>query len=204
MTKLTFVKKDDADVKTRKKELRVYMKEKRGDNANRDVKERLLVENLLGVLPVIFDERAGACTKRNALVYLSFSSEAPTDKLIQTLKENGYEVYCPRIDGDEMHAVRFGEDLSISRYGIREPIGEPFDGEIDVAVLPLLAVDGQGNRLGYGKGFYDRWLAKNERTKRIGYCFDFQVITKVPSENTDQKLDAVVTDKKVFFTERNG
>ena len=204
MNKLTFVENGDKDVKTRKAELRAYMKTKRSDNTNRDVKERLLVENLFSVLPLLLGETTGTGVKRKAFVYLSFSSEAPTDKLIQRLEEYGYEVYCPRVEADRMCAVRLGEDMTLSRFGIREPIGKPFDGEIDVAILPLLAVDEQGNRLGYGKGFYDRWLLKNERTKRIGYGFDFQVLKEVPCDETDQKLDAVVTDKRVYFTERNG
>lgn len=194
----------NADVKTQKVALRTEMKKIRNGRETDEESERALVENVCDALSYVFKEKTGVCIKRTALIYRSFSSEAPTDKLIECLQEKGYKVYCPRVDGENMHAVPFGENTTVSRFGIQEPIGEPFDGEMDLAILPLLAVDEQGNRLGYGKGFYDRWLEKNERTKRIGYCFDCQVIKSVPCERTDKKLDMVVTEKRWFFTEKNG
>lgn len=174
------------------------MKEKRGENENRDGKEARMLENLLS-------EEAGLLQtgkKQKWFVYLSFSSEARTDGLIEALLSRGEEVYCPRVDGKDMQAVRYGEDFALSKYGVREPLGEAYDGEIDIAIVPMLAVDRQGNRLGYGGGYYDKWLASRLATKRVAYVFDMQVIKEVPSEATDEKMDMVVTDKRVFFTDR--
>ena len=193
-SKLRFVENGEESIVERKASLRAYMKKRRADNENRDIKERLLVENTLALLA----ETVGAGTGLKAFCYLSYSSEAPTDKLIETLEETGYEVYCPRVDGGEMYAVRKGEDFTLSPLRIREPIGEATDAETDIVITPLLAVDERGNRLGYGGGYYDRYFAKNPRAVRIGYCFDFQILPQVPFGETDEQLHYIVTDKRII------
>lgn len=194
-TKLQFVTETETlSVHERKKRLRAYMKEQRGQNENRDLKERALINNFLQVI----DEMEGAGTSRSYFIYLSFSSEAPTDALIETLLERGQTVYCPKVENGEMTAVLYGEDFTLSKYGIREPVGQAFDGDIDYIVLPLLAVDKQGNRLGYGGGYYDRYQSQHKNAKRIAYCYDFQIINEVPTENTDKKVDIIVTDKRTL------
>ena len=141
--KFSFVEKRESSAAERKASLRTYMKRRRGENENRDIKESLLVENFFA---------GGFAEKESFFVYLSFSSEAPTDKLIARLTAAGKRIYAPRAEGKEMAAVPLGEDFSLSPYGIREPLGSPWAGSIDVAVVPLLAADEQGNRLGYGGG----------------------------------------------------
>ena len=190
----------EQEVSAAKADMRRVMKRRRSENENRDVKEVCLVENFRkGVLQTEWGESA-----ENFFVYLSFSSEAPTDKLIETLIAAGKKVYCPRVEGEEMYAVEYGEDFSLSAYGIREPVGEPFLGKIEVCVAPLTAVDGQGNRLGYGKGYYDRFLSKIEAkgAVAVGFCFDFQVTESVPTQPWDKKMAVVVTDKRVIFCGR--
>ncbi len=173
------------------------MKERRGNNENRDVKERLLVENLLSTLHTLNKDK----DEKNVFCYLSYSSEAPTDCLIERLIEEGYSVYCPRVVGQEMETVKYGEDFAISSLRIREPIGEAFKGEMHYVIVPFLAVDRQGNRLGYGGGYYDRYFAKNPLAKRIAYGYDFQIQSQVPTEETDIKMNCIVTDKQVLFIE---
>ena len=183
----------------RKKRLRAYMKERRGENENRDVKERLLIDNFF---KAVFSETEGACTRRKVFIYLSFSSEAPTDTLIEALIERGCEVYCPRIEKGKMQAVKYGEDFSLSDYGIREPIGETLLTDADILVIPLLAVDACGNRLGYGKGYYDAYLREHPTGKRVAYCYDFQVCNEVPAEYGDEKVDVIVTDKRIIYSKK--
>lgn len=199
--RLRFVESEPcADVAKRKRSLRQYMKERRADNENRDVKELLLCENLLSVLEGFESKKAGAGTRRTVFIYLSFSSEAPTDKPIESLIEKGFSVFCPRIERGEMLAAAYGEDFTLSHMGIREPVGDILNETPDYVVLPLLAADEAGNRLGYGKGYYDGYLAKHPKAKRIGYCFDFQLLREVPHEEKDEKLDVIVTDKQVIDT----
>lgn len=194
--RLQFVETESAvSVAERKTALRAYMKKRRGENENRDVKEALLLENFIA---------SGAADGQNFFVYLGFSSEAPTDKLIDYLISSGKRVYCPRTEGKEMYAVPFGEDFTLSPYGIREPVGERYDGEIDVVVLPLLAADEKGARLGYGGGYYDRFLKKYEKSLRVAYCFDFQVIRSVPEEEGDERVRLIVTDKRIIKIDTEG
>ena len=198
MNKLQFVPDGQQDIENRKKSLRAYMKTRRAEVDNRDVKERLLIENVCTLLDGLFPETAGAGMGRTVFVYLSYSSEAPTDKLIETLEEKGYAVYCPRVDGKDMLAAAYGEAMSISDKGIREPVGAAYTGKLDVAIVPLLAVDINGNRLGYGGGYYDRFFAKNTETVRVAYCFETQVQKSVPYQETDEKMQYIVTENNIY------
>ena len=191
--KLHIVKSCALSVSERKASLRSYMKKRRGENENRDVKEALLLENSL---------KSGAAERESFFVYMSFSSEAPTDKLIAYLLAQNKRVYCPRTEGGEIVPVEYGEDFSLSPYGIREPLGKAYEGKIDAAVLPLLAVDERGVRLGYGRGYYDRFLKRHPETKRIAYCFDFQLVREVPREEWDIPAEEIVTDKRRLLAKK--
>ncbi len=193
--KLRFAPTDNPSIETRKKSMRQRMKERRANNENRDVKEILQAENFLKAV----EDLKGAGTRLSYFVYLSYSSEAPTDKLIEELLERGAAVYSPRLNNNQMQAVLLGEDFTLSPLGIREPIGKIYEEDIDVAAVPLLAVDEKGNRLGYGGGYYDRYLAAHPKTLKIGYCFDFQVLKEVPSLSTDVPMDVIVTDKRIII-----
>lgn len=199
--KLRFVENEPLqsaeDARESKKRLRAYMKARRGENENRDVKESLLLDNVFSALQ---EKGLGTGTGKRVFVYLSFSSEAPTDKLIERLIEQGWQVYCPRIDDKKMSAVEYGEDFELSAYGIREPLGKAYDGDMDVVIVPMLAVDEQGRRLGYGGGYYDRYLGAHPETLLLAYGFDFQILRQVPTETHDIKMDGIITDKRIVWT----
>lgn len=196
-TNLRFVEEQETSIEERKKTLRAYMRARRAEIVNRDVKEELLTKNFFQTI-----ERMGAGTYRSVFLYLSFSHEAGTDKLLKSLLSQGKTVYCPRVEGKEMDAVLYDENLSLSAFGIREPLGEAFTGDIDVAVVPLLAVDEKGNRLGYGGGYYDKYLSAHPNTLKIGYCYDEQFAREIPVGGKDVKMDAVVTDKRIVYVNK--
>ena len=198
-TKLRFV---ETGGKISKQELRKYAKNRRSQNENRDMKETLLVSHTIRLLTQLFSKSKGAGTRRRVFVYLSYSSEAPTDKLIETLKEEGWEVFCPRVERQEMFPVLLGDDFTLDRHGIREPVGERTFEEMPFVITPLLAVDRLGNRLGYGGGYYDRYFAGAPNAVRIGYCYHFQIVNEVPTEDTDARLHYVVTDKETIEIQR--
>ena len=170
------------------------MKNKRMENTNRDVKEERLIEHFY---QAIFEGIPQPGTRLTFFMYLSFFREAPTDGLIERLLADGHRVCCPRIEEGKMLPVEYREDFTLSDYGIREPVGEVYQGDIDVAVIPFLAVDKQGNRLGYGGGYYDRFL-KNSTAKRVAFGYAFQVVREVPSETWDEKVDVIVTDEEII------
>ncbi|MBQ7913245.1 MAG: 5-formyltetrahydrofolate cyclo-ligase [Clostridia bacterium] len=203
--KFTFVETPSLSVEERKRQLREYAKKRRAQNENRDIKEERLVKNFFKLYAALSEEillTEGAGTRLNVFTYLSYSLEAPTDKLVEGLALRGAKTYAPRIENGKLLAVECGEDFSVNRYGIREPIGEPSQAEMHVVITPLLAVDEQGNRLGYGGGYYDRYLQNHPQALRIGYCYDFQIQNDVPSEKRDMQLDFIVTEKRILAPKR--
>ena len=202
MTMLRFADNTEArSVDERKRELRKRMKTRRVNNENRDVKESLMTEHALSAIETLGKSLDGGVVK-SVFCYLSYSSEASTDLLIEKLLALGCKVYCPRVEGSEMAVVEYGDDFTLSPMRIREPVGIAYDGEVDVAITPLLAVDEKGNRLGYGGGYYDRYFAAHPQTKRVAYGYDFQIVDEVPHEETDKTMDCIVTDKRVTWIKK--
>lgn len=202
---LRFVEPSFSDVAERKTALRDYVKKRRAVNENRDVKEAAAIQNFIKIFSVLEEEiqqTKGAGTRSNVFCYLSYSSEMPTDKLIETLQNRGCNLYCPKLENGEMLAVAYGEDFSLNRMGIREPIGSPATEPMDVVILPLLAADEHGNRLGYGGGYYDRFLQNQNQAKRVGLCYDFQIVREVPHTAADMPLDVCVTDRRILYPNR--
>lgn len=107
-------------------------------------------------------------------------------------------ILLPTVKGNEIELHRFaGEDsLSEGAFGVQESTGELFTdyATIDLAVIPGVAFDAKGNRLGRGKGFYDRLLErlKNHNIYKIGVCFDFQKVDEVPVEAHDIPMDEIL------------
>ena len=90
---------------------------------------------------------------RSIFIYRSMPTEPNTEPIIQRALALGKEVYLPRIDGENMFMVRYrtGERMLLNRYGIEEPQGEPYLGQVDLALIPLLGFDRNKSRLGRGK-----------------------------------------------------
>ena len=97
-----------------------------------------------------------------------------------------------------MQAVKAQFGVQKNSFGIDEPAKfEVSKITPNIAIIPLLACDKSGNRIGFGKGYYDKWLFGKNLVK-IGVCYDFQVLESVPSEPTDIKLDYIVTEKEII------
>ena len=141
-------------------------------------------------------------------VFRSSSEEIDTWPFIEYAWGIGKEVYCPRVVGDAQlkHVrVRRSTTWSVGAFGILEPIAEdPTDilseddlGTLDAVIVPLLAFDARLHRLGYGKGFYDAFLASTS-ARRIGIGYEFQKVSALPEESHDQVLDAVATNERWY------
>ena len=104
-------------------------------------------------------------------------------------------VSYPRCDGETLlfRTVSVLSDLCPGRFGIREPVGGASPEHLDLIVVPGLAFTADGNRLGRGAGFYDRFLSKIPgHTVKVGVCFAFQLLLEIPVECHDVRVDAVV------------
>ncbi len=128
--------------------------------------------------------------------YLPYNQEVRTDVMLAQALLEGKRVAVPRVEGD---AMRFYYITDITRVaegycGIPEPLGdEPLAGEADALVLmPGLAFDSQGGRMGYGGGFYDKFLQTEPAHPTLALCYDFQMVERVPREEHDKAVDAVL------------
>ncbi len=133
---------------------------------------------------------------RSLFVYRSIPGEPDTLSLIENALESGKKVYLPRIEGENMFCVPYssGETLRKNHYGIEEPAGEPFYGEIDLAIIPLLGFDKNKNRLGRGKGYYDRFL-RVFGGQAVALAFSAQEIPEVAADEWDVRPSSIVTEE---------
>ena len=136
------------------------------------------------------------------LVFSSFGSEVPTAGIVARLLREGHRVALPRLAGGEIEARAFrpGDPMVRARFGALEPAaGEVVPPEeLDVVVVPGLAFDRQGYRVGYGGGYFDRFLRRTRPDAlRVGICFHLQLVDEVPHGEGDVPVDAVVTDREL-------
>ena len=143
---------------------------------------------------------------KEVFTFVGTKCEPRTELLIEELLSKKI-VFVPKCTGNgEMKAVRIYrlDDLRKGKFGIKEPVENTIDefgvtGKA-VALVPGYSFDKDGNRVGKGKGFYDRWLSKNKnKVFSIGICFDFQLLDFIPRDNWDEKVNAVITDKRSIF-----
>lgn len=174
-----------------KRELRKQFKELRDtiSPVDRKREDLAILENLR---PWIEDT-----SLESWMVYLSFGSETDTTELIRKLLTLGKEVFAPRMtEKEELESVRLRDssEYETHTWGIREPKGVsmPHDFRADVVIVPGLAFDAKGNRLGYGRGFYDRFLTLRPRLC-IGIAYQCQLAETLPTEKHDLPLDTVVS-----------
>lgn len=134
------------------------------------------------------------------LLFATFGSEIETGDLITRLLGEGRRVFLPRLESDEMSAVEFheGDQLNPGAFGIGEPSGPGVDAEqVDAVIAPGLAFDREGYRLGYGSGYFDRFLRRTRPDAvRVGLGFHAQLIRRVPHGRGDEHVHVVVTDKE--------
>ena len=149
---------------------------------------------------------------KTVMFYLSYGSEVATDAMISSALEEDKNVIVPAIQnpGDgKMFAVKLYrlEDAYQSVYGIRQPEINQEDivekDEIDLVFVPGIAFDYEGFRVGYGKGYFDRWLEKVPFEKSIGLAYDFQVTDKMPTGKYDLPVGTIITEKRIIQIKKN-
>ena len=145
---------------------------------------------------------------KNIFIYISYDSEINTREIINKAFKDGKKIYVPRTEFETrlMDAVEITsfDNLIKSSYGILEPSKEVLQinpNELDLIVVPGVAFDRNGGRMGYGAGFYDRYFKKinKDNIKRIvklALAYDFQVLEKVPMSVQDVPVDFIITEKE--------
>lgn len=176
-----------------KKELRRYI---RSQVSHRD---RLIdVKSFdLNQKPLSLIEHPRVKAAQTILLYSALPDEVPTQGLIDELVAQGKPVLLPRVVSDtEMELRRYTghSDLCPGAFGILEPVGELFTAyeRIDIGIIPGMAFDAAGHRLGRGKGYYDRFLARVPLMYKIGLSFSWRLLDHVPCDEHDIIMDEVV------------
>ncbi|MFP4634249.1 MAG: 5-formyltetrahydrofolate cyclo-ligase [Nitriliruptoraceae bacterium] len=138
---------------------------------------------------------------RTVLLFAATRDELDVTGAVGQLHQRGARTLLPRVRGDELELAAVGDlaSLVLGYRGIREPAGPAIDPEVvEVAVVPGVAFDPNGGRLGHGGGHYDRLLERLPTdTVRVGAAFACQIVPAVPREEHDQPVDLVVTEHRV-------
>jgi 5-formyltetrahydrofolate cyclo-ligase len=138
---------------------------------------------------------------QHILCYWSLPDELPTHEAVNQWLASGKNIYLPRVVGDDLEIVPYHGAQSLddnNKFHIGEPMGDAVDAScLELIIVPAVALDGKRNRLGRGKGFYDRLLSTTS-CPTIGVACDFQLVDEVPVEPHDRPLDCVVTSDTVI------
>lgn len=145
---------------------------------------------------------------KNIMAYLDFNNEVKTDNIVNYFLSKNQKVVVPITILDEKKLLLseikdIETDVSIGTYGIREPKSgfiRPVEAkELDIVIVPAVAYDINGYRLGYGGGYYDRFLESiRDDCLTIGIAFEIQLFDKIPKEDHDAQLDYIITEKRII------
>ncbi len=173
-----------------KDELRKYLIEKRKEIINKKELSTIIVNKIID-LDIYKKAKVIA-------LYKSMKDEVDTNFLISnSLKEK--KVLLPRIINNQIHFIVINKNTLYekSNIGVLEPLGEEYCGNIDLIIVPGIAFDKNLNRLGFGMGYYDKYLS-NIDIYKIGICFDNQIVELVPTNDLDIKMDMIISENRVY------
>ena len=128
------------------------------------------------------------------MIYSALPDEVQTQAFLEKWRHNK-KIILPTVVGDDIIPVELAKNtgFAVGDFNILEPQNEPYTGDYDLIVVPGVAFDRNGNRIGRGRGYYDRFLCKHLNVKRIGICFDFQLVDEVPTEPNDIVMNEVIS-----------
>lgn len=145
------------------------------------------------------EKTAAFIMAENILMYHSLPDELQTIKFLKKWHDRK-RFFLPRVNGVNLDILPYEETrLELGSFHIEEPTGDNVAdvNDIELMIIPAVAFDRKGNRLGRGKGFYDRLLSTSKATK-IGVGYEFQLIDSIPTEPHDVAMDMIITQKTVI------
>lgn len=170
--------------------------------AKRLLRKTLLAKRAIGVKdPSAFTKQLLTLTAslhvKRIGCYLSFGFEPDTQEFIARAEQTGVEVYCPKLDDTQMEFVRWSKNTRKTNLGFEEPSGDSYLGELELVVIPALAVDEAGFRIGRGGGYFDRYLESFAGIK-VAVVFDSEVLNALPVESHDVPVNYTVTPTRTI------
>lgn len=135
--------------------------------------------------------------------YMSFKNEIDTSSFNEEVLKRGKTLLLPRVKDDcNMEVIRYNGNFSVSKFGIKEPLGEVYTGEIDVVIVPGVVFDKKGNRIGFGKGYYDRFFQKYSHCIKVAPLYEFQLFDEIPREEHDVLMDILLLKNNYVITNK--
>lgn len=189
-----------------KEQIRVYQKKQRDSLSQEDraVWNKMIRRRL--------QDSAKYHECRRIFAFVSFRSEVDTHDIIRQALEDGKEVFVPRVEDGGMEFYRIYEldGLVTSSFGVPEPVSsenqrftEAIKRSNNLMLMPGLAFDRTGNRIGYGAGYYDRYLLLHPTMDfyKIALAYEFQIMTELPTEEYDIRVDEIISPDEVIRCE---
>jgi 5-formyltetrahydrofolate cyclo-ligase len=154
-------------------------------------------------------EFANFLESKVALLYMNSDYEVQTDNIIKRSYSYNKIVVLPAFDSQQfkmklMKVDAFDQDLKPGPRGVLEPDADrckivPMD-KVDIAIIPGLAFDEKGGRIGTGKGYYDRLIPRLAiTTRKVALTFEEQIVQQIPMESHDKYVDIIITDKRIIY-----
>lgn len=179
--------------------VRKEIREKR-ENLTQDEKEKLSL--------IIREKFLNLSEVKNAEIvmsYMDFKNEVETRKINEILMENGKKVLVPRVseNKEKIIPVEVTGEYRKGNFGIEEAKGKDFlNGKIDIVIVPGIAFNENGGRIGFGKGYYDKFFSEREKAEdkilKISLAYDFQIDNRFKEEKHDKNVDIIVTEKRII------
>lgn len=177
-----------------KRSLRKKIKEIR-ESLSFEEKEKLsdiIIKNFL------YDENLK--NSKTIMSYISFKNEVETQNLHKYLLSLGKTILLPKIVNENIIPIKISENFSKGDFGIIEPVGDEFLEKIDLIIVPGIVFNNLGDRIGFGKGFYDRFLSKDKykNSFKISLAYDFQLDNNFIGDIFDIKINKLITEKNIL------
>lgn len=168
-------------------DLRKQMLIKRRNISNKKELSTIIVNKIIN-LDIYKESRVVA-------LYYSLKNEVETRDLI--IKSQDKILLLPRIINEKIEFIKIDNNTKYekSSFGVMEPVGTIYNGPMDIIIVPGVAFDRNLNRLGFGRGYYDKYLSHKDIYK-IGICFDEQLIDNLITDDHDIKMDLIITEKE--------
>ena len=177
------------DIRKRLLNIRRYLSREEVLEMSRNIKERLFALSEYKSCKVV-------------MFYIAHDNEVETrEMIIESLHSKKVLIPCTSLERNMIYPVEIEnlDDLERGAFGILEPRNKKiYRGDIDVIIVPGIAFDPRGYRIGYGKGFYDRFLIGTNALK-IGIAYDFQIVNRIPEDENDVPVDMIVSEKRVLL-----
>ena len=157
---------------------------------------------------IIIDKFLNLEEVKKALVimsYMDFKNEVETRKINEILVKNGKKVLVPRVSEykEKIIPVEVTGEYRKGNFGIEEAEGNDFlNGKIDIVIVPGIAFNEKGGRIGFGKGYYDKFFSEREKNGdkilKISLAYDFQIDNRFKEEEHDKNVDIIITEKRII------